>query len=91
LEQSPFDLIFMDCEMPEMDGLTATKEVRRLGVTRSDGKPIPIVALTAHALDSHRTSCLAAGMDDYASKPVTLQQIVHILRRWAPPMISRAA
>lgn len=91
LEQSPFDLVFMDCEMPEVDGLTATREIRRRGLTRSDGKPIAIVALTAHALETHRAACLAAGMDDYLSKPATLEQIAHILRRWVPSTASRAA
>jgi CheY-like chemotaxis protein len=91
LEQSPFDLVFMDCEMPEMDGLTATMEIRRRGCTRTDGKPIPIVALTAHASETHRTSCLAAGMDDYLSKPMRLEQLSQMLRRWAPSVTSFAA
>ncbi len=91
VDQSPFDLVFMDCEMPEMDGLTATREIRMRRVTRSDGKSIPIVALTAHALDTHRASCAAAGMDDYISKPVTLDQISHALTRWLPTVSSRAA
>lgn len=91
LEQSPFDLVFMDCEMPEVDGLTAAREIRRRGLTRSDGKPVAIVALTAHALEAHRAACLAAGMDDYVSKPIKLEQIAHILRRWVPSMTSRAA
>jgi signal transduction histidine kinase len=91
LTQSTYDLIFMDCEMPEMDGLTATREIRRRRITRSDGKPIPIVALTAHALETHRTSCAAAGMDDYISKPIALEQIAQALRRWLPMPSSRAA
>ena len=91
VDQSPFDLVFMDCEMPEMDGLTATREIRARRITRSDGNAIPIVALTAHALDTHRASCAAAGMDDYISKPVTLAQISQALRRWLPAVSSRAA
>ena len=91
LSQSPFDIIFMDCEMPEMDGLAATKAIRERRVTGSDGRPIPIVALTAHALETHRIACLAAGMNDYVTKPVTLEQIANALRRWLPSSTSQAA
>ena len=91
LSQSTFDLIFMDCEMPEMDGLTATKAIREQRVTRVDGRPVPIVALTAHALETHRLACLAAGMDDYLTKPVALEQIAGALRRWLPSRTSEAA
>ena len=82
LEQSRYELILMDCEMPEMDGLTATRAIRSQGFARSDGQPIPIVALTAHASDLHRAACLAAGMDDYLSKPVWLEQLSQKLHRW---------
>ena len=91
LNHSPFDLIFMDCEMPEMDGLTATKAIRRQRITRVDGTPVSIVALTAHALETHRQACLAAGMDDYVTKPVALEQIAGALRRWLPSRTSKAA
>ncbi len=91
LSHSSFDLIFMDCEMPEMDGLTATKAIREQRVTRVDGRPVPIVALTAHALETHRLACLAAGMDDYVTKPVALEQISGALRRWLPSRTSEAA
>jgi signal transduction histidine kinase len=91
LDRSSFDLVFMDCEMPEMDGLTTTKAIRQRCITRSDGRVIPIVALTAHALDTHRVACAAAGMDDYISKPMTLIQISQALTRWLPSVASRAA
>lgn len=91
LDRSQFELILMDCEMPEMDGLTAAREIRRRGVSRRDGRPIGIVALTAHALETHRASCVAVGMDDYVSKPVTIEQISKILHRWIPSKTSRAA
>jgi len=91
LSHSPFDLIFMDCEMPEMDGVTATKAIREQRVTRVDGRPVPIVALTAHALETHRLACLAAGMDDYVTKPVALEQIAGALRRWLPSRTAEAA
>ena len=77
--------------MPEMDGLTATKAIRRQRITRVDGTPVSIVALTAHALETHRQACLAAGMDDYVTKPVALEQIAGALRRWLPSRTSKAA
>lgn len=91
LEQSQYDLIFMDCEMPEMDGLTATAEIRRRGFVRPGGKPIPIVALTGYAMNSHQTACFAGGMDGFLSKPVKLEEIKNAVRQWLPAMDSRAA
>ena len=91
LEQSQFDLILMDCEMPEMDGLTATAEIRRRGYTRPDGKPVPIVALTAHAVASHQAACFAGGMDGYLSKPVKFEELERTIQQWMPSARSRAA
>ncbi len=88
--QEKFDLILMDCEMPIVDGLEATKRIRQLeelekaqggGETR-----IPIIALTAHALADIHESCLAAGMDDFLTKPFDEAQIVAALRRWIAPL-----
>ena len=62
--KKPYDLIFMDCHMPVMDGLAATKEIRALGET------VPIIALTANALSGEKEKCLRAGMNDFISKPV---------------------
>ncbi len=77
----PYDLILMDCGMPEMDGLTATREIR----ARELGAPrIPIVALTAHAMAGAREECLDAGMDDYISKPVSIEALHQALIKWSP-------
>jgi two-component system, sensor histidine kinase and response regulator len=82
-----FDLILMDCHMPEMDGFEATKEIRARERS-SIGKRVPIVALTANAMAQDREECLNAGMDDHLSKPFSMLTMREMLARWMPPAAS---
>jgi CheY-like chemotaxis protein len=77
--QLHYDVIFMDCFMPELDGYGASREIRAL--EQSDRR-VPIVALTANAMADDRAKCMAAGMDDFLSKPVSLEDIRKALQRW---------
>ena len=79
-----FDLILMDCQMPEMDGFTATAAIRQQEREAADHRHVPIIALTANAMEGDRARCLAAGMDDYLAKPFTLAQLSEMLTKWAP-------
>jgi signal transduction histidine kinase/CheY-like chemotaxis protein len=76
----PFALVLMDCQMPELDGFEATREIRALEA--ASGAHIPIVAVTANAMVGDRERCLAAGMDDYLSKPFKGSDLRVVLRRW---------
>jgi len=74
--------ILMDCEMPGLDGLKATQRIRAFEAQHLTRSRLPIIAVTGHAQDSHREACLAAGMNDYLSKPFTTDQLAVMLRHW---------
>jgi two-component system, sensor histidine kinase and response regulator len=87
LERNHYDLVLLDCQMPEMDGYQVAASVReRERAVAADAAPrhIPIIALTAHALEVDRERCLAAGMDDYLSKPCSKKLLQGALQRWLP-------
>jgi len=81
LSQLPYDLVFMDCQMPVMDGFTATEKIRDPH-SRVLDSGIPIVAMTANAMQGDRDKCIAAGMDDYIAKPVNPGKLLKALERW---------
>ncbi len=81
LEKDSYDLVFMDCMMPVMDGYEATREIRRRDATELD-PDVPIIAMTANAMQSDRDKCLEAGMDDFLSKPVLPEQVRELVEKW---------
>ncbi|BFM07614.1 response regulator [Halioxenophilus aromaticivorans] len=78
-DKNVFDLIFMDIQMPGIDGIETTKEIRKRA---PKGKRTPVVALTAHAVNDRKSELLLAGLDDYLSKPITEEQLAHVIQRW---------
>ena len=81
LQTIPYDLVLMDCQMPELDGYAATRAIRD-GVPGILNPRVPIIAMTAHAMKGDRERCLAAGMNDYLSKPVQPQKLAVVLEHW---------
>jgi CheY-like chemotaxis protein len=81
LQQQPYDIIFMDIQMPEMDGLEATRTIRS-----GNGHQPVIIAITANATCQDREECLAQGMNDYLSKPVNIGELIHTLEKWGRPL-----
>jgi PAS domain S-box-containing protein len=84
-ETQPYDLIFMDCQMADMDGFEATAEIRRL---EAEGDRTPIIALTANAMEEDRQKCLEAGMDEHLTKPIRLAQLLSAVEHWGRAKIS---
>jgi signal transduction histidine kinase/CheY-like chemotaxis protein len=82
LGEMRYDAVLMDCHMPEMDGFEATRAIRR---DEPEGRHTPVIAMTANALSGDHERCLAAGMDDYISKPIKLHVIAAVLERWLAP------
>ncbi|MEA3333948.1 MAG: response regulator, partial [Pseudomonadota bacterium] len=88
LEQGDFHLVFMDIQMPGMDGFAATAKLRQ---SELSGHHLPVIAMTAHAMKGYQEKCLAAGMDDYLSKPFNEEQLYAVLKRWLPQGVVKTA
>ena len=79
-ENGSYNLIFMDVQMPVMDGLTATQEIRKW--EQGKGCHIPVIAMTANAMEGDREKCLEAGMDDYIAKPIRREDVFALVEKW---------
>jgi CheY-like chemotaxis protein len=81
LETVEFDIVFMDCQMPDLDGFQATRMIRS-GGTATQNRDVVVIAMTAHAMKGDRERCLDAGMNDYLTKPVRAGDVEAALQRW---------
>ena len=86
LKNASYDMVFMDVQMPEMDGYAATREIRKMA---PEYRELPIIAMTAHAMKGDREKCIASGMDDYISKPVSPKALLEMVQRWAGKKVLR--
>jgi CheY-like chemotaxis protein len=84
LDQMPYDLVLMDCQMPEMDGYTATQHIRARETSGESGRHTPILAMTANAMREDRALCLDCGMDGFIPKPIALDELETALDCWLP-------
>jgi CheY-like chemotaxis protein len=81
LDRESFDAVLMDVQMPEMDGFETTAAIRAR--ERDTGRHLPIIAMTAHAMQGDRERCLAAGMDSYISKPIKARELIELLEKFS--------
>jgi CheY-like chemotaxis protein len=81
LQMIPYDLVLMDCQMPEMDGFEATRIIRQEG-SKALNPRIPIIAMTAATMQGDREKCIQAGMSDFIAKPVQQRELAKMLARW---------
>lgn len=90
IKEKSYDLILMDCQMPEMDGYVATAEIRKLEQINNKS-PVPIIAVTAHSLESDREKCMTSGMNDYIPKPINIDQLATTIEKWLVVSLERNA
>ena len=86
MQTRKYDGVLMDCQMPGMDGLEATRKIREREAEKPGSRRIPIIALTAEAAEEDRKRCGEAGMDDYVSKPITLERLKEVIERVLHPL-----
>ncbi len=83
-----FDVVLMDRQLPELDGLAATRRLR--AIERPSGRRVPLVAVTASVMPGDRAACMAAGMDDFLAKPVSVAELAAAIARWSGTVVERA-
>ncbi|MEO1086464.1 MAG: response regulator, partial [Acidobacteriota bacterium] len=84
LDRETFDIVLMDCQMPELDGYETSRRLRRLEAVSTGSRRVTVIAVTAHAMKGDRERCLDAGMDDYLAKPFRVSELAAVLERWRP-------